>query len=128
MTSVPTRWRSAVRDQLDNALQRVARAEEYLEAGHGGRAMQETYPAVIAGATIRVWLDLPPWLQVLSADEMRRQIQERLPSLFAAITEIDVQQVLTSPWRVTDARPYVREATAYVQQTEVQVTAWLEDT
>ncbi len=127
MTSVPTRWRSAVRDQLDNALQRVARAEQYLEGGDGGRAMQETYPAVIAGATIRVWLDLPPWLQVLSTDEMRRQIQQRLPSLFAAVTEIDVQQVLTSPWRVADARPYVKEATAYVQETEAQVAAWLED-
>lgn len=128
MTTIPTRWRTLVRDQLDNAQRRVAQAEHHLAQDDGRRALQEAYPAVVAGATIRVWVDSPPWRHVMTPETMHRRVQDQLPSLFAALTELDVQQVLTSPWRVTEAQGYVEEARAFIDATAQLVTPWLTET
>lgn len=128
MTTVPTRWRTAILDQLTNAAQRVESAMKHLDAGDGSRALQEAYPAVVAAATIRAWKSVPPWRQPLSTEAMHRRVQEQFPSLFAALVELDLQQVLTSPWRSTDARAYVFEARDFVAETQQQVQAWLGQT
>lgn len=126
MPTVPTRWRHLVRDQLDASVERVARAERLLADEDGTRALQEAYPAVVTLATIRVWLDDPPWLTAIPADTMPRRVQSRLPALFAALTELDVQHALTRPWRPSDARPYVEEARAFLQDTRALVDRWIE--
>ncbi len=126
MTTIPTRWLTAFNDQLADADLRLNRAQQYLDEGDGGRALQEAYPAVVAAASIRVWLSNPPWEQSLGADELQRRVREGLPSRFAALAEVDVQQALTSPWTATDAEPYVRETHEYVTETKQRLEAWLE--
>ncbi len=127
MTAVPTRWRTLVRDQLETAQRRVEQAQRHLEQDDGGRALQEAYPAVIAGATIRVWVESPPWRHVMTPEAMHRRVQEQLPTLFAALAGLDVQQVLTSPWRAPDARRYVAEARDFIDETADLVAPWLTD-
>jgi hypothetical protein len=126
MPTIPTRWRHLVRDQLDAADERVARAERHLADEDGTRAVQEAYPAVVTLANIRVWLDDPPWLTTLAPDTMPRRTQSQLPTLFAALTELDVQHALTRPWAPLDARPYVEEARAFLTDTRSLVDRWLE--
>lgn len=123
---VPTRWRHLVRDQMESSVERVARAERHLADDDGTRALQEAYPAVVTLATIRVWLDEPPWVSPTPAETMPRRVQSRLPALFAALTELDVQQALTRPWRSADARPYVEEARTFLGDTRDLVDRWLE--
>lgn len=94
----------------------------------GGRALQEAYPAVVAGATIRVWVESPPWRHVMTPEAMHRRVQEQLPSLFATLSGLDVQQVLTSPWRATDAIKYVAEARAFIDETAELAAPWLAET
>ena len=125
MPTVPTRWRHLVRDQLEASVERVARAERHLVDTDGTRALQEAYPAVVTLATIRVWLDTPPWVTVIPADTMPRRVQRQLPGLFAALTELDVQQALTRPWEPSDARPYVEEARAFLDATRSLVDRWI---
>jgi hypothetical protein len=115
-----------MRDQLGSAVDRIERAAGHLGADDGSRALQEAYPAVVGAATIRVWLDAPPWEQAIQPGEMHRRIREEFPDLFAALSELDVQQALTSPWRATDAEPYVREARVFVSETQRRAQAWLE--
>jgi hypothetical protein len=122
---LPTRWRTAFEDQLGNAELRVARAEEYLTADEGGRALQEAYPAVVAAATIRVWLRAPPWEQPTEPDVMRRQVIEEFPNLFAAMASMDMSSVLTSPWPVSAAAPYVGEARAFLTETRGRFDEWI---
>lgn len=122
---IPTRWRVAFTDQLADARQRLLRAEGHLRAEDGSRALQEAYPAVIGAATVQVWLAHPPWERALPPLEMQRQVRETLPNLFAALAELDLQRVLTGPWRPSDAAPYVSEATAFVNEVERAVEAWL---
>ncbi len=55
-----------------------------------------------------------------------RRVREQLPSLFAALTELDPQQALTSSWAASDAEPYVREARSYITDTRRQWESWLE--
>lgn len=126
MTAIPTRWRNTIRDQLDNALERTASAERHLESGDGSRALQEAYPAIVASATIRVWLSAHPWSSVMRPEEMHRRVRQEFPSLFTALAELDVQQALTSPWRATDARPYIEEARQFVAETARRVDEWLD--
>jgi hypothetical protein len=123
---VPTRWRHLVHDQLDTAAERVARAEGHGAEGEGTRAMQELYPAVVTLATIHVWLDDPPWESDVAPDEMHRRVQNRLPNLFAALTELDVQHVLTRPWAARDAVPYLEEARTFLDGTRTRVDRWIE--
>ncbi len=122
---LPTRWRTAFEDQLGNAELRVARAAEFLAADEGGRALQETYPAVVAAATIRVWLHTPPWEEPLAPDVMRRRVLEEFPNLFAAMASLDMSTVLTSPWPVRAAAPYVEEARAFLTETRGRFDAWM---
>jgi phage terminase Nu1 subunit (DNA packaging protein) len=126
MPSVPTRWRHLVRDHLDASAERVARAERHLADEDGTRAVQEAYPAVVTLSTIRVWLDAPPWVTAIAADTMPRRVQQQLPGLFAALTELDVQHALTRPWQAADARPYVEEARTLLDDTRVLVDRWIE--
>lgn len=126
MTAIPTRWRTALHDQLQSALERSATARRHLEVADGSAAMQEAYPAAIAGATIRAWQDARPWEQSVSDDEMHRRICQQLPSLFATLTQGDVQRALTSPWRAEEAKSYVEEVEEFVGDTKRLVEQWLE--
>ncbi|MGD2136305.1 MAG: hypothetical protein PVF27_09095 [Gemmatimonadales bacterium] len=126
MSDVPTRWRTSVTEQLDLAKERTARAERHLVDGDGGRALQEAYPAAVAAATVQVWLETKPWGTPLGTDDLQRRVRSGLPSLFAALVEQDLQQVLTSTWRPDDAEPYVRETREFVAATEQRVESWLE--
>lgn len=125
MTAIPTRWRTAVEDQLSDAEQRLERAERHIADDDGSRAMQEAYPAVVAAATIRVWQRQPPWQRPLIAEDMQRLVREALPSLFAALAEMNVPEVLTSAWRAQDAQPYVAEARRFLRATREQSQSWL---
>jgi hypothetical protein len=126
MTAIPTRWRTALQDQLQSALERSTAARRHLDGEDGSAAMQEAYPAAVAGATVRAWQDARPWEQSLSADEMHRKIYQHLPTLFAALIKGDVQRALTSPWRVEDAQSYVEEVEAFVGDTKRLIGQWLE--
>lgn len=125
-TAVPTRWRTAIEDQLRDAEERVGRAQRHLNDGDGSRAMQEAYPAVVAAATIRVWQESPPWHAPVAPDVMQRRVRGAFPSLFAALAEMDLQEVLTSPWQAKDSEPYVTEVKEYLDETRQQVSQWLE--
>jgi hypothetical protein len=124
--NAPTRWRHLVNDQITNAAQRVERAERYVVDEDGSRAMQEVYPVIVTLATIRVWMDAPPWEEMLPPEEMRRRVQEQFPNLFAALSELDVQQVLTRPWATADAGPYVVEARSLLDDVSARVREWME--
>lgn len=125
MTDVPTRWRTAMEDQIEDAEQRLDRAQRYVNDGDGSRAMQEAYPAVVAGATVRVWRAAPPWEEPMPADDMQRRVREQFPNLFAALAEMDLKEVLTRPWQPSDAASYVSEARSYVTESRRQLEAWL---
>ena len=124
--NAPTRWRHLVNDQLANATQRVERAVRYVVDEDGSRAMQEVYPVIVTLATIRVWMEAPPWEEMLSPEDMHRRVQQEFPNLFAALSELDVQQVLTRPWAATDAEPYVQEARNLLDDVLARVREWLE--
>jgi hypothetical protein len=125
MSVIPTRWKTTFHEQLDDASRRIETAERQLAAGDGGRALQATYPAVVAAATVRVWLDAPPWERPLPPHEMQAKVRGAFPSRFAALAVLDLRDVLTSPWTAEAAGPYVDEARAFVQQTQEQVATWL---
>ncbi len=126
MIAVPTRWKTTFREQLADATRRVAAAERQLEAGDGGRALQAAYPAVVAAATLRVWLAEPPWQRTLASEAMQRRVREAFPSRFGALAALDLRDVLTSPWTAEAAAPYVREAREFVEETAKQLASWLE--
>lgn len=117
MSTIPTRWRNTFREQLADACQRVNTAEQQLKGGNGGRALQAAYPAVVAAATVRVWLVDPPWQRALQASEMQRRVREAFPNRFGALAVLDLRDVLMSPWTVDAAGPYVGEARSFVDQT-----------
>ena len=116
MTGLPTRWRTTFEDQLDDAERRVAQAEGFLASEDGSRALQEAYRAVVAAATVQVWLASPPWRSVLSAPEMQRRVREAFPNQFAVFTSMDMKDVLTSPWPTPAVTPYVAEAKIFVSR------------
>ena len=125
MSPVPTRWRTAFQDQLSEARRRLKTAEQQIAAGDGGRALQAAYPAVVSAATLRVWLEFPPWQKTVPPDEMQRKVREAFPSRFAALAVLDLRDVLTSPWTAAAAGPYVTEARAFVDQAEGLLETWL---
>lgn len=125
MTPVPTRWRTTLDDQLRAAEQRLAVAKRHLAEGDGGRALQEAYPAVVCAATVRVWLESPPWERPLMPDELQRRVKEAFPNLFAAMAALDLRNVLTSPWQTQAAEPYVEEARVYLDETRSTLDSWL---
>ncbi len=123
--TVPTRWKTTLHEQLSDARRRVDAAERQLKEGDGGRALQAAYPAVVAAATVRVWLAEPPWQRPLAPAEMQRRVREAYPERFGALAVLDLRDVLTSPWTTDAAEPYVTEARAFVQDTATQLESWL---
>jgi len=124
--TVPTRWRTTLEDQMADARRRVEAAERQLKEGDGGRALQAAYPAVVAAATVRVWLADPPWKRGVAADDMQRKVREAFPGRFGALAVLDLRDVLTSPWTSDAAEPYITEARAFVHETAAQLESWLE--
>jgi len=125
VTVIPTRWKTTIQDQLDDARRRVEAAGRQLATGDGGRALQAAYPAVVAAATVRVWLEAPPWARPLPPEQMQGMVREAFPSRFAALAVLDLRDVLTSPWTAAAAGPYVDEARAFVKETGERVATWL---
>jgi hypothetical protein len=125
MTQIPTRWRTTFEEQLEDANRRLQVAANYLTQSEGGRALQAAYPAVVAAATVRVWLEHPPWSKALSAVEMQRKARDSFPNRFAAIASLDLKDVLNSPWPPDAVRPYLDEAQTYVRETRQRFDAWL---
>lgn len=124
--TVPTRWRTALEEQVADARRRLEAAERQLKDGDGGRALQAAYPAVVAAATVRVWLADPPWQRGMAApNEMQRKVREAFPGRFGALAVLDLRDVLTSPWTADAVEPYVSEARAFVQETAAQLESWL---
>lgn len=122
---IPTRWRTLFEDQLADAGLRIEQAAAQLEAGEGSRALQSAYQSVVAAATVRVWLDAPPWQQAVPASELQRQATAAFPTRFAALATLDITDALTSAWTAQAARPYVDEARGFVEQTTERLTTWL---
>lgn len=128
MTSIPTRWRNQIADQLEDAGRRVTYAEERLGSEEGSRALQAAYQAVVAAATVRVWLEAPPWQATVAPADMQRRVQAAFPNRFAALATLDLQDVLTSPWTGSAAKPYVEEADAFCREVAEQFGRWQEGT
>jgi hypothetical protein len=126
MTQIPTRWRTTFEEQLEDAARRLQVAANYLEQSEGGRALQAAYPAVVAAATVRVWLEHPPWTRPLAAPDMQRRARESFPKMFAAIASLDLKDVLNSPWQPDAVRPYLKEAQSYVSETRQRFDAWVQ--
>jgi hypothetical protein len=123
---IPTRWHILLEEQLADAGRRLDQAEQHLQAGEGGRALQGAYQAVVAAASVRVWMADHPWERTLSPQEMQRRAQAEFPNLFAALASLDLSQVLTSPWTTPSATPYVAEARAFVTTTTERFRQWLQ--
>jgi hypothetical protein len=123
MTPIPTRWRTTFEEQLDDAERRLELAINFLKQSEGGRALQAAYPAVVAAATVRVWLEHPPWSRPLPATELQRRARESFPNLFAAIASLDLKDVLNSPWQTEAVRPYLEEAQTFVRETRKRYDA-----
>lgn len=123
---IPTRWKTLFEEQLGDAAQRVAGAEANLGTDEGAKALQGAYQAVVAAASVRVWLADHPWERPLPSDEMQRRVQAEFPGLFAALAALNIQEALTSAWSAESAAPYVAEAKAYLAETQMEFTAWLE--
>jgi hypothetical protein len=125
VTTVPTRWKTTLQEQVSDARRRLETAERQLQEDDGGRALQAAYPGVVAAATVRVWLAEPPWQRVIAAAEMQRRVREAFPGRFGALAALDLRDVLTSPWTTESAAPYVTEARAFVEETATQLESWL---
>lgn len=126
MTPIPTRWRTTFEEQLDDAARRLQLAVGFLEQSEGGRALQAVYPAVVATATVRVWLEHPPWTRPLVAAELQKRTRESFPKLFAAMASMDLKDVLNSPWQPNAVRPYLDEAQTFLQETRKRFDASVE--
>lgn len=111
---IPTRWLATMEGQLADAQRRLASADRQLEAGQGGRAIEEAYPGVMAAAIVKVWLVDEPWHHQRSEQEVSRMMRSELPSGFATLSEMRHDQRGFSGWRAEDARPLIEEARAFV--------------
>jgi hypothetical protein len=123
---ISTRWRMLLEEQLVDADRRLAQAEQHLEADEGGRALQGGYQAVVAAASVRVWMADYPSDRKLLPQEMQRRAQAELPNRYAALAALDLPQALTSPWTASAVAPYVAEARAFVTETRDRFRRWLE--
>jgi hypothetical protein len=122
---IPTRWRARLGDQLADAQERVGHAEEHLGREEGNRALQAAYQAVVAAATLDVWIGAEVWAAPLAPESMPARVQEAFPNLFAALAALDLPQALTSAWTTAAAQPYVVEARAYVDAAARKLEACL---
>ncbi len=111
---IPTRWVAQMEGQVADAERRLASADRALEAGNGGRALEELYPGVMAAAMVKVWLADEPWHTRRSLQDLSRLVRDALPSGFASLFELQVDHRSFTGWRAEDARPYVEEARAFV--------------
>lgn len=125
MTTVPTRWRTTFEEQLADASRRLESAESMLARGEGQRALQDAYPAIVAAATVRVWLTNPPWVRSLSGTDLQRKTREAFPGRFSAMASLDMKDVLNSPWPVDAVRPYLTEAQIFVREIKEQLETCL---
>ena len=125
MTAVPTRWRTTFEEQLADAQRRVESAETQLAGGHGQRALQDLYPAIVAAATVRVWLQHPPWVRQISTQELQRKTREAFPGLFSGMASLDMKDVLNSPWPADAVKPYLAEAQTFLREIKEQLEACL---
>ena len=125
MTAVPTRWRTTFEEQLADAQRRVESAEAHLARNEGQRALQDLYPAIVAAATVRVWIEHPPWVRQISTQELQRKTLEAFPGLFSGMASLDMKDVLNSPWPADAVRPYLAEAQAFVAKMKEQLEACL---
>jgi len=125
MTPVPTRWRTTFEEQLADAQRRVESAEAHLQKSEGQRALQDLYPAIVAAATVRVWLQHPPWVRQISNQELLRKTREAFPGLFSGMASLDMKDVLNSPWPTDAVKPYLAEAQAFLREIKEQFEACL---
>lgn len=125
MTAMPTRWRTTFEEQLADAARRLESAEGQLARGEGQRALQDAYPAIVAAATVRVWLTNPPWERSLSGTELQRKTRDAFPGLFSAMASLDMKDVLNSPWPVDAVRPYLAEAQTFLREIQEQLESCL---
>ena len=123
--SVPTRWRTTFEEQVADAQRRVDSAEAQLAQSEGQRALQDLYPAIVAAATVRVWLEHPPWVRQLSTQDLLKKTREAFPGLFSAMASMDMKDVLNSPWPADAVRPYLAEARTFVLKTREHLEACL---
>lgn len=121
--TIPTRWVSQMEGQLADAERRITAARRQLEAGNGGRALEETYPGVMGTALVRVWLADEPWHRPRSAAELSQMVEAQLPSGFATLFEMKkMSQTGFAGWRAEDARPFIDEAAAFVAAVRADFT------
>jgi hypothetical protein len=114
LMAIPTRWIAQMDGQLADAERRLAGAARFLEAGDGGRALEEVYPGVMGAAMVRVWLADEPWHSPRSMEDLTRMVRDTLPSGFATLFEMKLGQRSFAGWRAEDARPLVEEARGFV--------------
>lgn len=111
---IPTRWVTQIREQLDDAVRRMALADRRAAEGEGGRALQEAYPGVMAAALARVWLADESWHRTRTVQEYGQMMRAELPSGFATLAEVKADARGFAGWRVEDARPLLEEARAFI--------------
>ena len=111
---IPTRWVTQIREQLDDAVRRMALADRRAAEGEGGRALQEAYPGVMAAALARVWFADESWHRTRTVQEYGQMMRAELPSGFATLAEVKADARGFAGWRVEDARPLLEEARAFI--------------
>jgi hypothetical protein len=107
--------------QLADAERRLSASERHLEAGDGGRALEEAYPGVMGTAMVRVWLKDEPWHTRRTLQDLSRMVRDELPSGFATLFEIKQDHRGFTGWRVEDARPFIGEARAFVAAVKAEL-------
>jgi hypothetical protein len=121
---IPTRWITQMTDQLADAERRLALGARHLDAGDGGRALEEAYPGVMAAAMVKAWLADEAWRRQRTAEELGRLVREHLPSGFATLFEMRVNHRGFAGWRAEDARPLLDEARLFVTAVRVELERW----
>ena len=112
--AIPTRWVTQMRGQLADAERRLGLADRRVRDGDGGRALSETYPAVMAAALVRVWLADEAWHHPRTVREYDRMVRAELPGGFLALAELHAASQGFAGWRAEDAQPLVHEARAFL--------------
>jgi len=112
--TIPTRWVTQIRGQLDDADRRLALGDRRLAEGDGGRALQEAYPGVMAAALAKVWLADASWHHARTVQEYGQMVRNELPSGFVTLAEMKADARGFAGWRVEDARPLLEEARAFI--------------
>jgi hypothetical protein len=118
---VPTRWIAQMEAQLENAERRLKSADARLASLEGGRALEEVYPGLMGAAMVRVWLTDEPWHTTRSLADLSRLVREALPSGFATLFDMKLEQRSFTGWRAEDARPLVEEARTFVAEVRAEV-------